>query len=517
MLLLARRLSLVIHTVAIIAATVLISLLSSSFQTTIAEDGSDVDTISASTSSTDSSERVRTINIGNGPCGIAVDSGSQVVYVSNYNENTVSIIDSLTHEVLNRIEVADGPCGVVVDQESNIAYVISEKGYKVSSIDGSTGALMTEFEVDGPYEMVFNEGNGLLYVTSDTSGRVFAIDPASGGIIATFDIPSPCGIAINQEEETVYVTSETTGQVFVIDTRRSEIVSRISVEEGPRGVAYNPLTRTLLVANTVSNSVSVIDGEHNRVISTLSVDSGPRRITVDPDSNMAYVISRQMNSVGFIDLITNEVVDSIGVPSPYDVAVDKDSNLVYVSNPFSEQLYLVEGYDLAPSEVDGLPGNDGKSFSIKAVYQDGGEYYVSGIADGGGIKAASVLIEPGRWISVGFEIDETIAGDNRTLSLTLPKDMIDGIHSVQVSPDSASIHAGEDISFRVEEETFGSDSYTTVRFALPEGADMVNILGARVVPEIHVILSTVLAASLVSIVVYGRLFRSKWTGFRGKS
>ena len=48
---------------------------------------------------------VDTINVGDGPFGIAYNSNNHDVYVTNINDNTVSVIDSSTNSVVDTINV----------------------------------------------------------------------------------------------------------------------------------------------------------------------------------------------------------------------------------------------------------------------------------------------------------------------------------------------------------------------------------------------------------------------------
>ena len=46
-----------------------------------------------------------------------------MVYVSNFNSGTVSVIDADTFDVIDTIPVGDGPVGIAYDAENNRVYV----------------------------------------------------------------------------------------------------------------------------------------------------------------------------------------------------------------------------------------------------------------------------------------------------------------------------------------------------------------------------------------------------------
>ncbi len=304
--------------------------------------------LSGYTALSENANNVDRITTGQSPCGMAVSDN--ILYVSNYKASSLSVIDESVSKVISNITVPGVPCALAIDPKMNAVYVINEGGHEIYSIDQATHAVVGKFNVDLPYEMVVIPDTDTLYVTSDAIDKVYAIDLTTNQTVASFDIPDPCGITANPEGNIVYVSSESTGQVHKIDALTNKLIDSVPVGQGPRGMAFNPETNTLFVANTGSDSVSVIDGASNKVISTIGVDKAPKRIAVNPNTNIAYVISGQ-NTLNFLDASTNSVIASVPVQNPYEVVVDSDKNLVYVSSLDSDFVYVIRGYELQSSSL----------------------------------------------------------------------------------------------------------------------------------------------------------------------
>jgi YVTN family beta-propeller protein len=92
---------------------------------------------------------------------------------------------------------------------------------------------------------------------------------------------------------------------------------------------------------TSPGTVSVIDGREyigglpntGKVVATIGVGLNPWGIAVDQDSDMVYVTNRGSRSVTVIDGHTNRVTATIGVgPNPVGVAVVPSTDTVYVAN-----------------------------------------------------------------------------------------------------------------------------------------------------------------------------------------
>ncbi len=77
---------------------------------------------------------------------MAVDPATDIVYVANFKDNTVSVINGATNTVTRTITVGAGPRAVAVDQTRDRIYVVNNgcgpcfRG-TVSVIDGATNTV----------------------------------------------------------------------------------------------------------------------------------------------------------------------------------------------------------------------------------------------------------------------------------------------------------------------------------------------------------------------------------------
>jgi YVTN family beta-propeller protein len=90
------------------------------------------------------------ITVGNDPRGIAVTPDQAYLYVTNYADNTVSVIKLSTMAVVKTITVGNGPIGVSINPTGDFAYV-------VNSTDGTVSVIYTYHDSDGihsDYEVI---------------------------------------------------------------------------------------------------------------------------------------------------------------------------------------------------------------------------------------------------------------------------------------------------------------------------------------------------------------------------
>ncbi len=66
---------------------------------------------------------IATVDVGSSPTGIAVSPDGTKVYVTNYDDNTTSVIDTATNNVIATVNVGAGPMGVAVSPDGKKVYV----------------------------------------------------------------------------------------------------------------------------------------------------------------------------------------------------------------------------------------------------------------------------------------------------------------------------------------------------------------------------------------------------------
>ena len=92
-----------------------------------------------------------TIDVGDGPLGVAVNPSGDYVYVTNNLDDTVSVISTSDNTVTTTIDVGDGPWGVAVTPSGDYVYVANNLKDTVSVISTSDNTVTTTISVgDSP-------------------------------------------------------------------------------------------------------------------------------------------------------------------------------------------------------------------------------------------------------------------------------------------------------------------------------------------------------------------------------
>ncbi|BBJ28362.1 YncE family protein [Athalassotoga saccharophila] len=81
---------------------------------------------------------IANIPVGKWPSAIGINPKTDMIYVANSGNNTVSVINGKDNSILKTIYVGRGPWGICVDQNKNIVYVALEGLNMVKAIRGFT-------------------------------------------------------------------------------------------------------------------------------------------------------------------------------------------------------------------------------------------------------------------------------------------------------------------------------------------------------------------------------------------
>lgn len=246
------------------------------------------------------------------PAAVAVDTGTNTVYVANAGSNTVSVISGASNAIVATISVGRSPSAVAVDETTHKVYVGNAEDGSVSVIDGAANTVRGTLSVGitGIDLIAVDPGLNRIFVGSSHGYAVGigVIEGASNTVGATIYIRNaPQALAVDAVSHTLFAESNeitaagvvSSSQVDVIDEATADYIGTISVPgfiDSP-GLAFDPATSLLYAANNTSSAVDVLNQSSITVTVPYSaagavVDS----LTVNPSTNTVYAVYSMQNS-----------------------------------------------------------------------------------------------------------------------------------------------------------------------------------------------------------------------------
>jgi DNA-binding beta-propeller fold protein YncE len=290
-----------------------------------------------------------TVPVGSEPLGLFADGANHTVYVANFGDGTVSMIDSATCDAADQAGCPSGPAQTVavggnpgdvdVNQTTHTVYAANVSGLSAFNADScnasnqsgcaSVGQAPVQCDFTlipfcGPFTAKVDSDNNTIYESGgSTTVWVFdgrncdAADLAgcatdTPGEVTPFrelGFEADVWVAVDAPLHTVYVTYEKDDALLVIDANRcngSNLAAcatlnppEIHTGAEPESVALDPQTQTLYAGNEVSGDVSVIDPTQCDAQTTAGCRArlpeapigSEASVTADPAVATAYVVN----------------------------------------------------------------------------------------------------------------------------------------------------------------------------------------------------------------------------------
>ena len=309
-----------------------------------------------------------TIAVGTAPSAIAVDSVNNKIVVADFGSPEtalgttqqcqptgadVTVIDGVTETpTANSFNVPENPSAVVMDTISHVAYVLGTEYLDVFTGCNTAGSALSgvaDAGPPGPIGQLFvlgaraydvNPVTGKIYLTRPAFNSVLVLDGIT--LVGSATVPvgtGPSGLAVNTTTNKIYVANRTSNDISIIDGATNSVITVADPAANPSQVAINPVTNKVYVSHSSGNTISVIDGATNAVSTVADPNAlNPGLMVVNTTTDKIYVANGGTNNLTVIDGGTASVTATIAVgTSPSGVAVDEQTNFIYVANAGNSQ------------------------------------------------------------------------------------------------------------------------------------------------------------------------------------
>lgn len=272
-----------------------------------------------------------------------------VAVISNFSDDNISLVDTVTNTVGGPISVGHQPRGLAISPDGSRAYVTSGDDNALTVIDLTTTpaavtATITLPSGSYPIALAITPTGERAYVANNHGGNVMELDLVNNVPVGeAIPVAIPGELAITPDGSRAYVPSFSGNEVIVIHTATNTISGSIGVGAGPQAVAITPDGKRVYVTNGFSNTVSVIDTASQTVLGApILVGVSPYGIAVTPDGTRAYVTNTLSHTVSVIDTATNTVLGApiaVGI-APSHIAITPDGRYAYVTS--SSGVWVIE-------------------------------------------------------------------------------------------------------------------------------------------------------------------------------
>jgi len=190
----------------------------------------------------ESGQLVSTIDVGGGEFG-DIAAGDDAVWVTTFDENTVSRIDPISDEIVAVIGVGENPEDLLVTPDA--VWVSNHRGGSLSRIDPATNQVVATVKVgpkgpSGPKEIALVGGD--LWTAIPNANAVVRVDPDTNKAVSAIDVNFISSLI--GAEEWIYAASGTVGRISILDPSTEAVVSTAEPPAFPAGFGLGSLWGT---------------------------------------------------------------------------------------------------------------------------------------------------------------------------------------------------------------------------------------------------------------------------------
>ena len=285
----------------------------------------------------------------------ASDTPRGTIVASNMRDNTATIIDAASGNVLATVPTGEAPHEVATTHDGKWAVVSNygnreRPGNSLTVIDLTTLAVARTIDLGEyrrPHGMAFFPGDTALAVTSEVSRAVLLVDFRSGRVVATVPTNGRAShmLAMSAAGDELFTTNIVDGSISRLDVATHTTKKVIPVAKRVEGIAASPDGRQVWVGSNADSIVVVVDARAGQAVDTLRGFGIPYRMALSRDGRTAVVTDPMRGEVRVFDAPTRRqrllitipregvlgTAEVPGSPSPEGVTLSPDGRWAFVT------------------------------------------------------------------------------------------------------------------------------------------------------------------------------------------
>lgn len=230
----------------------------------------------------------------NGIHGIAIASGLNKGFTSNGRDNSVTVFDLKTLEVLGKIQVTGkNPDAILYDAFSQKLFTFNGGSANASVIDPKLNKEIGTIQLDGKPEFPQTDGKGKIFVNIEDKSEISIINPKTFKVEKSWSVApgeEPSGLALDNETHRLFSVCGNK-LMIVSDADAGKVITTLPIGDGCDGVAFDPATKRAFSSNGEGN-ITVVQEEPKdkfKVIETISTQRGARTIAIDKSTHHLFL------------------------------------------------------------------------------------------------------------------------------------------------------------------------------------------------------------------------------------
>ncbi len=294
--------------------------------------------------------------------------GGELAFVANTGSNDLSMIDTVSNQVVATVAVGQRPDGLAVAPSGARAFVLTTGSLDSGNlriVDLTAPGASTTLNLDnGPQGLVITPDGGTIYVSGYRA--IAVVDTTSATVTAELGASDYLGegpIAISPDGGSVYVTTADVqagaARIFVIDTRTRAITDSFLADASFGNLAISRDGRTAYAVNTsLAGNINIIDLTTHSITDRLYLQLGVAfvgagAIVVSPRDPFAYIVGGgwipgfSPRSFAFLQVLDTQTKTALPTSVPLQKSLGqlvfvRHGDAAYVTDPAANTVLVVD-------------------------------------------------------------------------------------------------------------------------------------------------------------------------------
>jgi YVTN family beta-propeller protein len=300
-------------------------------------------------------------------CAPAARAGR--AYVSNEDDQSVSVIDTDRAAVVGTVEVGKRPRGLKLSPDGAHLYVavsgMPKCGPTVS--DEECARRKRDFAADGiadidtatlkvsrmlqvgtdPEQFDVSADGRRLFISNEDAGTLSVFDLQKNAILSKVPVgKEPEGVRVGPDGKWVLVTSEVGNAVTLVDTRSFEPLWSIAVGKRPRDAAFTPDGKVAFITCELDSTIYRATLQQHATATKflqLRPETRPMGVVLDPARERLYISTGRGGTVAVVKADDGTLVSEVPVgPRPWGIAMSADGSRLYTANGPSNDVTIID-------------------------------------------------------------------------------------------------------------------------------------------------------------------------------
>ncbi|MEE3359901.1 MAG: YVTN family beta-propeller repeat protein [Pseudomonadota bacterium] len=284
---------------------------------------------------------------------LAAPALADEIWVTNEKDDTISVIDIDTLEVVRTIPTGERPRGITFSKDHSVLYICASDSDAVQVMDPETGEILHDLPSgEDPEQFVLHPDNRRLYIANEDDAITTVVDTETRKVIAQIDVGiEPEGMAVSPDGTIAITTSETTNMAHWIDTESQQLFANTLVDSRPRHAEFVKHGTELWVSSEIGGTITVFDvatqaekGKIRFEVQGVHPDRvQPVGFELTEDEKTAFVALGPANHLAVINADTFEVEEYILVGRRvWHMEFNADKSLLFTTNGVSGDVTVVD-------------------------------------------------------------------------------------------------------------------------------------------------------------------------------